>query len=216
MPYKNKIRGVYIIQSERYNKRFYVGSSWDILWRWTKHLSDLRKNTHHSIKLQNHFNKYGEDDLIFEIIEGGEYLCKQHLFAREQGWYELFKMSNLELPYFNIAKIAGSNRGISRRKNTKMKMSTHMQGRIPWNKGMRYSTIKSENKNKKKRKLVFIIDGKRHHAPESIEKMRIIKNHQSEETRRRNSESQKLRWQKWREERGREMTPYYFNKVYKK
>lgn len=108
------IGGIYIIQSCKFPMRIYVGSAVNIRGRWSRHLSDLRKNRHPNPKLQNHYNKYGENDLAFEIIENGEYLCKQHLHAREQGWIYHYKHKETWVPYFNFTPIAGSPLGIKR------------------------------------------------------------------------------------------------------
>jgi len=67
-----KIAGIYKIQSTVKPDRFYIGSSVNISKRWSCHINDLRKNKHHSSKLQNHYNKYGESDLRFTIILGCE------------------------------------------------------------------------------------------------------------------------------------------------
>jgi group I intron endonuclease len=74
-----KIVGVYKIQSIIKPERIYIGSTVDMVNRWWTHLYYLRNGDHHSPKLQRHYNKYGEDDLVFEIIETGDYLCKEHL-----------------------------------------------------------------------------------------------------------------------------------------
>ena len=103
-----KISGIYMIQSISNPKRVYIGSAIDIKSRWYVHKSLLKRGKHHSIKLQRHYDKYGWDDLVFEIIESGDYLCEVHLLAREQGWYIPFEYGNTELPYFNISKIAGA------------------------------------------------------------------------------------------------------------
>lgn len=100
--------GIYIIQSKIKPERIYVGSGKSVYNRRATHLSLLRRNKHHSKKLQLHYDKYGEDDLIFEVIESGEYFNHQHLLSREQGWYWHFKYRDTELPYFNITPIAGS------------------------------------------------------------------------------------------------------------
>ena len=55
--------GIYRIESVSFRNRIYIGSSVDIATRWTMHLQRLRKNKHHSMKLQRHYNKYGEADL---------------------------------------------------------------------------------------------------------------------------------------------------------
>ena len=51
------------------NKRIYIGETLDIDRRWQEHLNELRNKTHHSIKLQNDYNIYGEDVFTLEIIK---------------------------------------------------------------------------------------------------------------------------------------------------
>ena len=62
------ISGVYKITSVIKPDRCYVGSSKNIYKRWEQHLTSLKKNKHHSSKLQRHFNKYGKNDLQFCIL----------------------------------------------------------------------------------------------------------------------------------------------------
>lgn len=60
--------GVYSI-TNKINGKMYVGStSISFYSRWLKHLKDLKKNKHHSTKLQNSVNKYGLDNFVFEIL----------------------------------------------------------------------------------------------------------------------------------------------------
>lgn len=107
-----KHSGIYIIQSISNPKRIYVGSAVDLNDRKQMHLFELRRNKHTNSKLQRHFNKYGESDLVFEIIESEVYLGKNHLLSREQGWFDHFKHQGMNLPYFNIMPIAGSRLGV--------------------------------------------------------------------------------------------------------
>ena len=67
MQQKETICGVYKITC-RNNNQFYIGSSIDIHDRWLHHLSDLRRGIHHSILLQQNYNEFGEDSLIFEVL----------------------------------------------------------------------------------------------------------------------------------------------------
>lgn len=116
-----KIAGVYIIQSIKNPCRIYVGSSHDIRNRKNQHFRALFKGKHHSIKLQRHYNKYGSGDLVFEIIESGDYFSKEHLLSREQGWCYHFQYKDSWTPYFNTCPVVGSTQGI--------------KGQVPWNKG---------------------------------------------------------------------------------
>lgn len=88
-----KISGIYKIQSLSHPQRFYIGSSVCLGKRWNHHITDLRKGIHHSKKLQNHFNKYGEADLQFSILLGCE---KKDLIDTEQYFLDSYR------PYFNI------------------------------------------------------------------------------------------------------------------
>lgn len=74
--------GIYYIYSKSQNC-YYVGKSKDIHLRFLKHLSDLRLNKHHSPYLQNVFNKYGENDLIFHVIKE----CKFEETAELEKYY---------------------------------------------------------------------------------------------------------------------------------
>lgn len=108
-----KMSGIYLIQSKAKSDRKYIGSSDDIWRRHGRHLRDLRKHKHHSIKLQNHFNKYGESDLQFSLLLG----CNTtDLIKIEQYFIDSYN------PYFNICKNAGSSLGCKQSKETKQKM----------------------------------------------------------------------------------------------
>ena len=57
---------IYRIQNKITND-FYVGSSLHFKQREKQHLYNLKHNKHHSSYLQNAWNKYGEENFIFEI-----------------------------------------------------------------------------------------------------------------------------------------------------
>lgn len=63
-----KQAGIYIISCTKTDK-VYIGESFDISARISKHFSKLRSNVHHNIILQNIFNKYGEETLIVDVLE---------------------------------------------------------------------------------------------------------------------------------------------------
>lgn len=79
------------------NNMIYIGSSKNIKIRWKRHKSDLIKNKHSNIIFQRLFNKYGMDNLIFEIIE---YCDIKDLIIKEQYYLDTLK------PEINIAKNA--------------------------------------------------------------------------------------------------------------
>jgi group I intron endonuclease len=93
---KNK-KVVYIIKNILNNK-CYIGSTINYLVRFKKHKYRLNKNKHHSVLLQRAWNKYGEENFVFEIVE--EVLKKSKLIEREQHWLDTLK------PKYNICEIA--------------------------------------------------------------------------------------------------------------
>ena len=114
-----KISGIYQIRSRIKPDRIYIGSAGNIAYRWGVHLFDLRKNKHHSIKLQRHYNKYGKNDLIFSILIGCD---KEDLIITEQFYLDGYKT------YFNICKIAGSQLGMKRSEESCKKISESLKG----------------------------------------------------------------------------------------
>ena len=142
--------GVYLIQSIVKPERVYVGSASDIEKRWRDHIRELNDGKHSSLQLQYHYDKYGQNDLIFEIIESGEYLCKQHLLSREQGWFGHFHYFNKVIPYFNNDPIAGSRLGFHNTEESNKKNSKSHLGKTPWlGKKHKPETIKKLSESKK-------------------------------------------------------------------
>lgn len=129
--------GIYKIQSKSKPERCYIGSAVNLSNRWSVHQKDLRKNSHASMKLQRHYNKYGFADLDFSIIEN---CSKNSLIEREQ-----FYIDNLD-PFFNISKVAGSpmlNRKHSEK--TRKQMSKSHIGLQTWCVG---KSLSEEHKKK--------------------------------------------------------------------
>lgn len=65
----NKVSGIYTI-ANKVTGKLYIGESLDIYRRWhDEHIPQLRKNRHYNKELQNDFNKYGEENFSFEILQ---------------------------------------------------------------------------------------------------------------------------------------------------
>jgi group I intron endonuclease len=90
-------------------KKIYIGSASDLRHRKNDHIRNLRQNKHANPKLQNAWNKYGEDAFIFEVLE---LVLLMSLTAREQYWFS--KLSPFGRKGFNIATEAGSTLGVKR------------------------------------------------------------------------------------------------------
>lgn len=99
---KEKVSGIYSITNIQ-NGKLYVGSSNNIERRWKEHKSMLNCNKHHSTHLQNAWNKYGETNFLFEIIEE----CNTNiLLEREQYYIDLYASADDYFGY-NESAVAG-------------------------------------------------------------------------------------------------------------
>lgn len=101
------------------NNKFYIGSSKDLNKRLSRHKIDLRSNRHTNQHLQRSWNKYGEINFTFIIID---YCDISKLIEFEQFYIDLYE------PNFNMCKIANSCLGIKRSNKTKRKMSAARKG----------------------------------------------------------------------------------------
>lgn len=66
------------------NNKFYVGSAVNFSRRKTRHFSELRTGKHNNSKLQNAWNKYGEQAFVFVVVE--EVADKTLLLTVENRW----------------------------------------------------------------------------------------------------------------------------------
>ena len=126
-----KTSGIYKIQSKIKPKRIYIGSAKNLSKRWWNHLYLLRKNKHHSVALQNHFNKYSEIDLSFSTLLGCD---KKDLVKVEQYFLDTYH------PYFNTSGEAGRSNGMTGKHHTiesRIQQSKSHKGCKAWNKGTR-------------------------------------------------------------------------------
>jgi group I intron endonuclease len=87
----------------------YIGGSTNVHRRKNTHLRKLRSNTHENIKLQRAWNKYGEHNFEFVILEKPQ---AENLLMCEQKWLNRYFGSEC----YNICHIAGSPSAINRKK----------------------------------------------------------------------------------------------------
>lgn len=107
------------------NNMIYIGSAVNFKCRWKNHLIELRLNRHCNKYLQSAYNKYGEDNFKFEIIE---YVDKENLIKREQYHLDKFKSYDRLIGY-NLCAVAGSRLGQKPTKETLAKLSAMRKGK---------------------------------------------------------------------------------------
>lgn len=111
--------GVYQIEI---NGKKYIGSAArSISRRWSNHLSELRRGIHGNTYLQRTFNKYGEDNLCFSIIEVVE--NPEDCVVIEQKYIDTLH------PELNLCLIAGSPLGRKHSEETRQRIGIASRGR---------------------------------------------------------------------------------------
>lgn len=116
--------GIYIIENIK-NGKCYIGSTAvNFSRRWGNHLNELRKDEHHSIKLQRAFNKYGENSFKFRVLENCVLSENRH---EEQEWMDFLS------PEYNmlltVEQVTYGMLGKNHSEETKKKMSKASKGR---------------------------------------------------------------------------------------
>lgn len=105
--------GIYAIINTTNGHR-YIGSALKISLRWNRHRKDLRGNKHHSQYLQRAWNKYGESNFVFEVIEN----CDRTLIIEREKYY-----IDTLAPVYNVCPNAGSALGRKTRPEVRLKAS---------------------------------------------------------------------------------------------
>ena len=124
--------GIYKIQNEVSGK-MYVGSSSQLSRREYLHLRELRLGKHFNEPLQRAWNRYGEESLVFTLLE--EVSSPSKLLEREQAYLDTLPKS---LRY-NTCSRANSRLGTTCSPETRAKISKANKGRPAWNKGITHT-----------------------------------------------------------------------------
>jgi group I intron endonuclease len=111
--------GIYMIKNI-IDSKIYIGSSVNIDSRKYKHFWMLNKKIHDNKYLQNAFNKFGESNFIFEIIENCD---ETNIIERENFYIEFYKSSKSDFGY-NLATVNEFRRN-TYNSEVKRKLSIH-------------------------------------------------------------------------------------------
>lgn len=114
--------GIYQIRNIT-NGKVYIGSAVNIAAREKAHRFHLTRNTHHAVKLQRAWNKYGADAFVIEVAE--IVADRLQLIKREQHWLDKYRPHQFG---YNSAPIAGSNLGVKFSAETRAKIGAAHRG----------------------------------------------------------------------------------------
>jgi group I intron endonuclease len=98
----------------------YVGSAVKIGHRWWEHKKHLRRGSHGNGRLQGYWNKHGESEFAFSVLEF--VADRGRLIEREQFYIDTLN------PWFNIKPKAGSNLGFRFTAEQRAKLSAAQRG----------------------------------------------------------------------------------------
>ena len=117
--------GIYMIRN-RINNKVYIGQSIDLVRREGDHFSDLRRGIHTNTHLQSSFNKYGEVNFEFIVLE---YCDETKLDELEIYYINQYKSYDSEYGY---NKTFGGQGGLMRHTDeTRRKISENSASRRP-------------------------------------------------------------------------------------
>lgn len=113
--------GIYCIKN-KINNNQYVGSAVNLKRRFYAHINGLKNDSHYNKRLQNAWNKYGNENFEFIVLE---YVEKEKLIEREQYYLNLLKINNNG---YNLYFTAGSSLGTKQSQETIIKRIMKIKG----------------------------------------------------------------------------------------
>lgn len=124
---KNGRPCIYSIEN-KINGKLYIGSAIGQYRRKAQHFYMLRRNTHWNQHLQSAYNKYGEENMEFSVLEFIE--DTSMLEERESKWIEKLKTTDRTVGY-NIRIDCKTNLGKKWPEESKIRFSLSKKGKRP-------------------------------------------------------------------------------------
>lgn len=173
--HKDDKSGIYCIEHIKTNKK-YIGQSIHINERWYKHRNELNNGSHYNDYLQKAWNKHGEENFIFYVLE---YCPVEELDEKEICYIDMYNTMNRNYGY-NL-KSGGQSTNVVYSEEMKQKLS---------------KSIKKTYSNSNLKKIRSIAALKQWANPEIKQKIMGKNNgmygkHHTEESKRKMSEAQK-------------------------
>lgn len=148
----SKVRNVIYKIATKTNGKIYIGSASFYGKRVSTHLYWLRRNKHDNRHMQSAFNKYGEADFVFKIVE--KVKSKKELLAAEQKWIDESGCLDRKIGY-NMCENAESRLGQKMPESAKKAIGDFWRGKTHSKKRVE-AQIKLANKLYSKK--VFCVD----------------------------------------------------------
>lgn len=187
--------GIYKIEN-LVNRKVYIGQAIDINRRLKEHIFLLNNNKHYNKHLQNAWNKYGEQNFKFKIVEKCD---KSELNEKEIMYIKKSNANNLDWGY-NLTIGGESTLGYTHTEETKLKLSNIHKGRKTSEETkQKLSNInKGKHLSKQTKQKISIANKGKCLSKEHIQKLRNINKGKnvSEETRQKMKDAWKIRRQK--------------------
>ena len=135
---KDEKCGIYCIENVLDGKKYIGLTSRKFARRWIEHKYQLNNNKHENPFLQNSWNKHGEENFIFWIVE----ICDKELLSEKEKYYISF-LSTQSPHGYNLS--SGGMEGCIFSDETRAKLSASRTGEKNW----RYGKPNSEETRRK-------------------------------------------------------------------
>lgn len=145
-----KTMGIYKIKN-LINNKVYIGGSTDVHQRFRRQKHELKNNKHWLEIFQIDWNRYGEINFEFTIIERVN--DKNILLEREQYWSDKF-LSYKGKHGYNKRTIVSCNKNVTLTESARLKISKKLKGKLVGNKNPMHKSnhVYSEETREKLRK----------------------------------------------------------------